>query len=190
MRKQQQKQILELVQTLKEAQSAKLYADCQDGALSLWAYIEEIEGADSEWFGAISPLLDEYCKMLYSASVGDDVRNTLRKQINDIENCVKFKLNPDRIEIMFLSYKASMSDSLESLYLAAKADPGYDAYWIPVPYYEFTPDRKPNKMVYEGRESYPEYLIARLTNAATKGASGQAIWDYVKRLMLVKEILK
>ncbi len=44
-----------------------------------------------------------------------------------------------RKEIVFLPYKASMWDSLESVYLAAKEDEECDAYVIPVSYYNKLP---------------------------------------------------
>jgi len=44
-------------------------------------------------------------------------------------------------EALFLPYKASMWDSLESIYLAAKEDPNWDALVMPIPYY----DKKDNK---------------------------------------------
>ena len=39
-------------------------------------------------------------------------------------------------EALFLPYKASMWDSLESIYLAAKDDPDCDAFVMPIPYYD------------------------------------------------------
>jgi len=39
-------------------------------------------------------------------------------------------------EVLFLPYKASMWDSLESIYLAAKDDPNWDALVMPIPYYD------------------------------------------------------
>jgi len=39
-------------------------------------------------------------------------------------------------EALFLPYKASMWDSLESIYLAAKDDPNWDAFVMPIPYYD------------------------------------------------------
>jgi hypothetical protein len=44
MRRYQQRQILELIQTLKEAQALKLYANCQNCALHICEFIERIEG--------------------------------------------------------------------------------------------------------------------------------------------------
>jgi hypothetical protein len=39
-------------------------------------------------------------------------------------------------EVLFLPYKASMWDSMESIYLAAKDDPCWDAFVMPIPYYD------------------------------------------------------
>ena len=39
-------------------------------------------------------------------------------------------------EVLFLPYKASMWDSLESIYLAVKDDPNWDAFVMPIPYYD------------------------------------------------------
>lgn len=58
---------------------------------------------------------------------------------------------------MFLPYKASMWDSLESVWKAADADPDCDAYVIPIPYYDKNPDGSVREMHYEGDE-YPDYV--------------------------------
>jgi len=56
--------------------------------------------------------------------------------------------------MVFVSYKASMSDSLESVYLAAKADPVCEAIWLPVPYYTRNPDGSLGEMHFEGADCY------------------------------------
>ena len=61
--------------------------------------------------------------------------------------------------LVFLSYKASMSDALETIYLAAKADPTCDAIWIPVPYFDVNPDDSLGDMHYEGQEFYGEDVV-------------------------------
>ena len=136
MRKHHQRNILELLETIKEAQSAGLYADCQDGALSVGEFIEDIEGEGTQTVA----LLEEYCDLLFQASNGEIGEKQLSKHLVKVENTVKSELKPNRIEVAFLSYKASMSDSLETIYLAAKEDPDCDAYWIPIPYYDRRPD--------------------------------------------------
>ena len=131
MRKHEQKQILELLQTLEQAQDFGLYADCQNCAISIGELIESIAGEGTQTV----TFLEEYYELLFKASNGEVGKKILRRKLIEIENSIKSELKPNRIEVVFLSYKASMSDSLESIYLAAKADPNCDAFWIPIPYY-------------------------------------------------------
>jgi hypothetical protein len=151
MRRFQQKQILELLETVKKAQEAGLFADCQECALVIGEFIEDIHGEGTKTVS----LLEEYCDLVYKASNGEIGEKPLRKQIIQIENSIKNELKPTRIEMVFLSYKASMSDSLESIYQAAKTDPNCDAYWIPIPYYDRNPDGSFGTMHYEGADYYP-----------------------------------
>lgn len=60
-------------------------------------------------------------------------------------------------EIVFLPYKASMWDSLESIWLAAKEDSECNTYVIPIPYYDLGPNKEAIAMHYEG-EQFPEYV--------------------------------
>jgi hypothetical protein len=46
-----------------------------------------------------------------------------------------------KLEVLFLPYKASMWDSLESIYLAAKEDPDCDAFVMPIPHYDKKNDK-------------------------------------------------
>jgi len=154
MRKRQQRQILDLLITIGQAQSIGSYGDCQDGALSICDFIESIVGKGTK----TAALLIEYCEFLFRANNGEIGENALRKQLVKIENSVKQELKPDRTEMVFLSYKAAMSDALETIYLAAKADPDCDAFWIPIPYLELMPGGTAKQMVYEGAEYYPDYI--------------------------------
>ena len=61
------------------------------------------------------------------------------------------------MEAIFLPYKASMWDSLESVWKAADADPECDAYVIPIPYYDKNPDGTLGAVHYEG-DMYPDYV--------------------------------
>jgi hypothetical protein len=150
MRKHQQRQILELLRTISDAQVVGLYADCQEGALEIGNAIESVEGEGTQTVA----LLEEYFELLFKASNGEISEKALRKQMTKIENSVKTELKPNRVEMVFLTYKASMSDCLESIYLAAKADSNCDAYWIPIPYYDRNPDGTPGAMHFEGPECY------------------------------------
>ena len=66
-----------------------------------------------------------------------------------IENSIKHEI-PEWREAVFLPYKASMWDSLESVWRAAWEDPDCDAYVIPIPYYDRNPDRSLGELHYEG----------------------------------------
>lgn len=175
MRKYQQKQILESIKTLYEATSEikrflsrkdsdsviQLLADCQEMAIQIGNYIERHEGEGTQTVSH----LEEYCQLLYQASV--KINNTdsdikidkpLQRQLIKIENSVMFELKPNKIEIAFISYKASMSDSIESIYLAAKADPCCDAFFVPIPYYDINPDHSLGTMHYEGADCYGDNI--------------------------------
>jgi hypothetical protein len=58
-------------------------------------------------------------------------------------------------EALFLPYKASMWDSLESIYSATKNDPNWDAFVMPIPYY----DKKDGKLTEQHWETcYPKNI--------------------------------
>lgn len=131
--------------------------ECQQFAYELGGIIEQQEGE-----GHITVVfLEEYCEMLFrvyeematSLPGANKIYKQLRKQMLNVENSAKKDI-PVRKEIVFFPYKASMWDSLESIYLAAREDPTCDVYCVPVPYYDMNPDRSFGKIHYEGGE-YP-----------------------------------
>ncbi|MCL2035490.1 MAG: CDP-glycerol glycerophosphotransferase family protein [Oscillospiraceae bacterium] len=175
MRKSEQKQILELVSTLNEANDAmkqlflkkdypavnQLLSDSQQFAVQIGAYIEQLAGEETKTV----PLLEEYCNLLYqiSAQIHDNTdresvySKRLRKHLIQIENSVRAELRPDKLEVVFFPYKASMWDSLESVWIAAKNDPQCDVYVVPIPYYNKLSDGSFGQMHYEG-DRYPGYV--------------------------------
>jgi len=62
-----------------------------------------------------------------------------------------------KIEVAFISFKADMFDSLESIALAAIADHSCEVYVVPVPYYDRLPCGKLGDMYYEG-DYYPSSI--------------------------------
>lgn len=171
MRNIQQKKILEMIQTLAEANEEikrlflqgevssvlQVLADCQEFVAAICGFIEEIEGEGTQTVA----LLGEYYDLLYQASLAAEQKKNrnflkhLKEQLNKITNSVKTELKPNKLEVAFFPYNASMWDSLESVWLAANADPCCEAYVVPVPYYELLPNGMFGKMHYEGSE-YPE----------------------------------
>lgn len=143
------------------AVAQELLGQCQQGAIELGGLIEKIEG---EGFVTVS-YLEKYCEIVYgmyeeisaeSVVNAEKVYKHLRKALLAVENSVRNDI-PVRKEVVFFPYKASMWDSLESVYLAAKEDPECDAYCVPIPYYDRNPDGSFGQIHYEGRE-YPKNI--------------------------------
>lgn len=59
--------------------------------------------------------------------------------------------------VLFLPYKATMWDSLESVWRAAEADESCEAYVMPIPYFERKTDYSFGDMHYEGN-LFPDYV--------------------------------
>ena len=154
MRKSQKEQALNLLKVLAEAHDeikknieAKnlqpvlvTLADCQDAAIALGNMIEEHEGQEALTVG----LLEQYCETVYALYQKIDAEQDisakeaykeLSKALKEIEDSVNYDISI-QWEVVFLPYKASMWDSLESIYFAAKEDENCNAYVIPIPYYE------------------------------------------------------
>ncbi len=173
MRKEQKKQAEEFLTVLAEAHTEikkhlqkkalsgarELLQQCQQGAIRLGSLIESIEGEEC----ITVHYLEEYCETVYqiyeeitqnqSAESGSIYKRLHRKQLR-VANSVKNDI-PLHREIVFLPYKASMWDSLESIWRAADEDPDCDAYVIPIPYYDRNPDGTFREMHYEG-DQYPQ----------------------------------
>ena len=151
MRKYHHQQILSVLQTLREAQVSKLYAECQDGALSICDFIESITGEGTQTVA----LLEEYCEALFKVNAGELNESMLETLFNKIENSVKQELLPNKIEMAFFPYKASMFGLMEDIWRSFNEDPHCDAYVVPIPYYNRLPDGSLGEMHFEGKE-YPK----------------------------------
>lgn len=174
MRRHQKWMLLELTGTLSEAHEqikkeiknknaetvTALLGSCQEGAVSIGEAIEASEGEGTKTV----QLLEDYCEKLYGISQdmasgsdnSDKAYKILSKSINAIQNSISADI-PERLETVFLPYKASMWDSLESVWKKADADPDCDAYVIPIPYFDRNPDGSAKEEHYEGGE-YPSYV--------------------------------
>ncbi|MGN0657743.1 MAG: hypothetical protein ACI4KR_13225, partial [Ruminiclostridium sp.] len=173
MRKFLKQNILEMFRTLYEAHgdikrlidkkdyenACTLLGECQEVAVQIGTAIDESEGEGSV---AVS-FLEEYCEVLYEVAAGIADTNTgvrarksLDKKLINAENSVRNDIKV-KLEIVFCPYKASMWDSLESVWKAADDDPDCDAYVVPIPYYDRNPDRSFGEFHYEGGD-FPHYV--------------------------------
>lgn len=174
MRKWQQEKLHHIIDSLGElhlciqdsidaqeyGRSLELLADCQKSAIDVGHVIEETEGEDC----VTVSLLEEYCEALYLVSQkldgSIDGKSALLMLKDNIENISK-SVTTDiviRKEVVFFPYKASMWDSLESIYLAAIKDQNCDAYCVPIPYFDKNPDGSFGEIHYEGNE-YPANIL-------------------------------
>lgn len=135
----------------------QLLSDCQDSAISIGETMEKLYGEGTETVSE----LESYCENLYQMTLvleklgqAKELAGILTKELLQIRRLIEKEV-PNQIEAVFLPYKASMWDSLESIWRAADADPECDAYVIPIPYYDRDPDGSFREEHYEGR-SFPE----------------------------------
>lgn len=120
----------------------------------------------------IIALLEQYCEGIYqlSALLYDEAEyREVVCVLKEFSQLITQELEelPVKREALFLPYKFSMWDSLESVYLAACADMDCEAIVMPIPYIEYDEGKKTGTWKYEGEEykdipvvSYKEYDLA------------------------------
>ena len=165
------KDLIEMVATLEEAndfigKQRKLaasnmdetLAQCQEAAFAIGNYLEA-RGENGE---RIVRLLENYCENIYQMSLaaGDAdkcgrIAKKIRKQLLTIKSAIRNDVPDDKKEVVFFPYKASMWDSLESIWKRATADENCITSVVPIPYYDKNPDGSLGQMHYEG-DQYPE----------------------------------
>lgn len=167
------KQIFETLETLQKAteltgkllrekqaeQLPELLAGCQECAIAIGTRVEENYTAELQSIRA----LEEYCELVYQMSEALEqpeacvkLYQQMENQVQQVRTKMKEEL-PDKLEVVFLPYKVSMWDSLESIWMAADADQNCDAYVIPIPYYDKNPDGSFKQEHYEG-DMYPDCI--------------------------------
>lgn len=141
-----------LKKQVNEQEVMGLLADMQEVAISMGTMIEQIYGEGEKTVKE----LEQYCETLYRLTLAlqnlPECRNLL-KQLKQQAGRIRVQVGkdiPDRLEAVFLPYKASMWDSLESIWKAAKEDEEAEVYVIPIPYFDRNPDTSFGKMHYEG----------------------------------------
>ena len=118
--------------------------------------IEQSEGEDCP----VVHKLEKYCEALYQININAGTEADIRKSTDHLSELIASVIQdidalPTKRVALFLPYKASMWDSLESIYLAARQDPECEAYVIPIPYFDKNPDGTIGQMHCEADE-FPE----------------------------------
>ena len=173
MRRYKKKELLETAEMLVEAndiigrlcisnpdRALEILGQCQESAILLGNLIE----SKGEQYTGLIEILESYCENLYQMSMALSDEEQIRKlskkiqrQLIQLNNKIRHEIPEDKKEVVFFPYKASMWDSLESVWMAADEDEDTDAYVVPIPYYDKNPDGSFREMHYEG-DQYPDYV--------------------------------
>lgn len=146
----------------------KLLEDCQEGAIILGKRIEEVKGNGYVTVG----ILEQFCEVLYTvhemvAEGGSIDADAIDNLFEEILIRLSDSVQRDIIErkvVVFMPYKASLWDSLESVWKAAVSDPSCDVYVIPLPYYEKEFDGARGKIHYEGEQFLEKVPVVNFEN--------------------------
>ena len=164
MRKYKKKELTNCVDTLQKANGKVLkissearvdfLTQCQEMAIMVGTEIDKIEG---EGIVTVS-YLEQYCEELYLMSVATDRAELIQaqKRINalllQIKDSIRTDIADSPAEIVFLPYKASMWDALDSVYRAAVQEGNCHVVVMPVPYYNMNRKDDIVELHYEGNE--------------------------------------
>ena len=149
------------------AEVQSLLEQCQQAAISVGRAIEN-SGDDAD---GTMRVLEEYCELLYqyhealpdglrreddigqkenAARMKERLDKLIRKALHSLEHEI-----PERTEVLFLPYKASMWDSFETVWERYDADESCEAVVVPVPYFDKDKNENFTEMHYEAEE-FPE----------------------------------
>lgn len=169
MRKVQKQQLLDIITSMhlmhkeiqdrlkkKEYQAAfEGLQDCQAAAIQVGETIDNIAGEGTQ---AVT-YLERYCESVYQVGIqaeviqGQKAYKELEKELINAENAISH-MEVKRV-VVFLPYKASMWDSLESVWRASSEDEACESLVIPIPYFNKKEDGTIGEMVYEG-DDFPK----------------------------------
>ena len=160
--------------------AAELLGQCQQGAIKVGETIESTEGEGTEEVH----LLEEYCEVLWQ--IGEDIRSgatvnaikaekKLRKLMVSVSNGIRSRIPTQRL-VVFLPYKASMWDSLESVWKKMDADPDVTALVIPIPYYDRDSQGRLCELHYEGNMFPPEVPVGLYSKYDLEAMHPEAIY--------------
>lgn len=145
-----------LLQENRRGDVSDLLVDCQDCAIAIGTKLEKIYGQDLETIR----YLESFCEQLYQMSLVLENPSAFPYvvQLKDTLEMIQQNLSKEmKKEAVFLPYKASMWDSLESVWLSAKEDEEYITKVIPIPYYDRGEDGAFKELHWEG-ELFPDYV--------------------------------
>lgn len=162
MRISKKKELINCIDTLKKGNNDVLKIDsgscmdfltqCQEMAIMVGTEIDRIEG---EGVVTVS-YLEQYCEEIYQMSVTTDRGELIQEQkrvhrlLLQIKESIQSDIPDSPAEIVFMPYKASMWDALDSVYHAAVQAKKCNVIVMPIPYYSINPKGEILSVEYEG----------------------------------------
>jgi hypothetical protein len=137
---------ISLTVTKNKKQIIQMLTDCQQAAITIGETLEQ----NSSDHASIVSLLEEYCEEVFclAESQEDKICKDRLLTLDRLTNRTKTLVAgiPSTYHVIFMPYKASMWDSLESIWRACREDERCECYVMPIPYYEF--NSKTNRWIY------------------------------------------
>lgn len=180
MRKHVQKWILELIPTILEGidyainprtEKASARGVLQDCYAAFEAIEKSLEaGLSKGRYTYYEKIINNFKDMLEELNTNIiDEKSTggISKQITKKISILKKEITNEaevKLEIAFMPYKASMWDSLESIWIAANEDSKCECYVVPIPYYVKNADVNLVEFHYEGDKFPSEVPITHYDN--------------------------
>ena len=153
---------MEEIPRVTPAEAVELLTEVQSAVVSIGNIIEEKEEESRD---QLIPYLEVLAEMAYQLAMDilEDRGYLLRCQDfldkgRQIEQLLEQELKVV-YEVVFLPYKSSMWDCMESVYRAAKQQDDCHVSVIPVPYYHLSGEGKILETIYEGAALSPEIEI-------------------------------
>ena len=157
------KKILSAISAKNNSTAISLLQECIDGCIAISVLIEKQQ--QNQQMDSIMLHIDSYYRQVLGLSemvLQEKVISLvelaeIEKNLANVLLKLEFSVKDIKVhkEVVFLPYKASMWDSLESVWKAAEEDPNCDAYVIPIPYFDRNADGSFGELHYEG-DLYPK----------------------------------
>ncbi len=164
------REILNLVRTIEDAHKVLKKLSDKKSNMDVYECLTELQKAaiavgnlleqSNEDNDEIIRCLEEYCEDVYQYSEAYetqqklDILATMKNRIQTVKNKIIYEVKEDKMEIVFMPYKADMWTSLASIWEAAQKDNSCHVRVVPIPYYDIA-NINDIKMKYEA-ERFPQ----------------------------------
>lgn len=169
-------QIIELIPTIIEGikffqntddvTALEVLDECTNGVISIFNTLDKELSEDKlyTYVDIISPIIELINEM---KQLECKEKSKYIFEVEKLLNLLKenlLKENEVKLEVLFLPYKASMWDSLESIWRAANDDPRCNCNVVPIPYYDRNSNQTLGAFHYEGDKLPKDIPIVNYDN--------------------------